>query len=61
MTTIKVGDVVTYKPSLISEDQQVTAAVVEMVELRGTIFKMDMVALKNVDHWVPAHECQVSK
>lgn len=32
--------------------------IVEMVEPAGSIFKMDMLGINTVDHWVPAHECE---
>jgi hypothetical protein len=52
-----IGDKVHYAPVMLSEDTP-RDGVVEMVEPAGSIFKMDMLSINTVDHWVPAHECE---
>lgn len=46
----KVGDKVRYAPVMLVNDAPCDG-VVTMVESRGWLF--------TVDHWIPAHECQV--
>lgn len=53
----KVGDKVRYAPVMLVNDAPCDG-VVTMVESRGWLFKMDMLVIDTVDHWIPAHECQ---
>jgi hypothetical protein len=32
---------------------------VEQVEPAGKLFKMDMIGINTVEHWIPAHECEL--
>ena len=55
---MKRGDKVLYTPIILSDkDKQCEGIIVDM-EPAGLIFKMSMIALDTIPHWVPAHECK---
>ncbi len=53
-----VGKRASYVPRMLDDDVP-TVGIIKMYCPRGDIFEMDMVALGNLDHWVPAHECTI--
>jgi hypothetical protein len=53
---MKIGDKVKYVPRLIPEDGPVEGTIVT-IEPAGYIFKMPMLIIDTVEHWIPAHEC----
>ena len=55
---MKVGDKISYKPVIMTEDEP-AEGVIKMYEPRGFMFKMDMLAIDEVGHWIPSHECVV--
>jgi len=54
-----VGRRVKYSPASLRDMGDVeTEGVIENYEPAGYIFRMDMLVMKGVDHWIPAHECE---
>lgn len=52
-----VGDRIRYVPSMIQTDVEAEGVVV-MVEPAGATFRMDMIAIDEVEHWIPARDCE---
>jgi hypothetical protein len=58
MTPTKVGEKIRYIPKTIKEDS-VTEGIVTDFEPQGVIFNQPMLCIKEIEHWIPAYECEV--
>lgn len=58
MNSAKVGQLIDYRPRVLEEDAPVTGAEVKMFEPAGEIFNQPMISVDEVDHWIPAYDCQ---
>ncbi len=56
---MKVGDTVKYTPVMMKDDDKPAKGVIHMYAPAGDIFKMDMLCINTVEHWIPAHECKL--
>jgi hypothetical protein len=56
---MKVGDKVKYTPVMLAAEDGPAEGVVKMFEPAGYIFKMPMLVIDEVKHWIQAHECVV--
>ena len=54
---IKIGDTIEYTPKMIGEDKP-AKGVIKKYEKAGDIFRMDMLCIDEVAHWIPARECK---
>ncbi len=55
-----VGRKIKYVPTIITEDE-ITEGVITMYLPQGNIFKMDMLCINEVKHWIPARDCEFVK
>jgi hypothetical protein len=53
-----VGKKILYKPVIMADTDSETQGEIKMYEPAGFIFKMDMLSIDEVEHWIPAHECE---
>jgi hypothetical protein len=53
-----VGRKIRYRPVISRNTDVETEGVVDMYVAAGPLFHMDMLSIKEVDHWIPAHECE---
>ena len=58
MQEAKVGQLIDYHPRILDEDKPVKGAMVKMFEPAGEIFNQPMISVDEVDHWIPARDCQ---
>jgi len=55
---LKVGDVVKYVPRMLADRDGPAIGTIDMIELAGYTFKIDMISITSVRHWIPMHECE---
>jgi hypothetical protein len=56
------GDKINYRPVLLADqDRPMDNLTVEMYEPAGSTFNQPMVAVEEIDHWIPARETEFAK
>ena len=59
MKAYKKGDKLNYEPRALSDqDEPMQNCTVDMFEPAGEIFNQPMVSVEEIDHWIPACDCQ---
>jgi hypothetical protein len=53
-----IGKYVKYYPQTIKEDKP-AEGIIKMFEPAGNIFNQPMLAIDEVEHWIPASECKI--
>ena len=55
---MKVGDKIRYTPVMLAGEDKPSEGTITMIEPAGHMFRMDMLVIDTVEHWIPAHECR---